>query len=70
MTRQFPSPALAARLEALGVPAQSQARHALWLRFAKGFGLTERIPESISTDEVAEFAILVLELRMNAERPS
>ena len=38
--------------------------------FAKGFGLTERIPESISTDEVAEFAILVLELEMNAESES
>jgi hypothetical protein len=63
-TRQFPSPPLAERLKALGVPAQEQSRDALWLRFAKRFGLTDRIPESISTDEVAEFAILVLELRM------
>jgi hypothetical protein len=69
-TRQFPSPFLAERLEALGVPRERQTRHSLWLGFAKGFGLTERIPESISTDEVAEFAILVLELEMNAESES
>lgn len=60
-----PSKSLRDRLSALGVDEENQTRDALWRLFASKYGLTERMPESIGTDELAEFVVLVLELGLN-----